>query len=224
MAKAKKLFDQNVFMTCAIGNEYDQEYNKLAEHSEWVSVGACKYNDGKPKLEEYSSRSEYLSFVSITNMDTEFGKFTGSSCATPVLQGMAMLVQSFFIDKIGRKLTNIELFDFIMDNCHDLGEVGRDDNYGYGLFILPDPESIDIKKYVGDSMKKITLKIDSDLAEAREYEYGTLVRGKVIELDSPAKIINNRTMVPIRFIAEELGCKVEWDEIKREVTIIKEDC
>ena len=219
MLKAKELYMKDVFMTCAIGNEYDQEYNKLAEHKEWVSVGACKYNDGKPKLESYSSRSEYLTFVSITNMETELGKFTGSSCATPVLQAMAMLVQNFFIEQIGRKLTNIELFDFIMDNCHDLGEAGRDDNYGYGLFILPDPATIDIKKYVGGNTKKIYLTIDNYVAFIDD---GTVVN-KAVLLDSPPKIIKNRTMVPIRFIAEELGCKVEWNESKRQVIIIKED-
>ena len=41
--KAKELSARNVFMTCAIGNEYDEKYNKLAKYNEWVSVGACKY-------------------------------------------------------------------------------------------------------------------------------------------------------------------------------------
>lgn len=45
--KAKELYERNVFMTCAIGNEYDLEYSKLAEHDEWVSVGACKYTHRK---------------------------------------------------------------------------------------------------------------------------------------------------------------------------------
>ena len=40
-----------------------------------------------------------------------------------------------------------------------------------------------------------------------------------IELDVPPKIENGRTLVPIRFISENLGCDVEWDELKREVII-----
>ncbi len=33
-------------------------------------------------------------------------------------------------------------------------------------------------------------------------------------------IINNRTMLPLRFVAENLGCKVEWDASTRTITII----
>ncbi len=36
-------------------------------------------------------------------------------------------------------------------------------------------------------------------------------------------IINNRTMVPIRFVMQTLGCKVEWDPDKKEITIIFEE-
>lgn len=48
-----------------------------------------------------------------------------------------------------------------------------------------------------------------------------LVNGKVVKLDSPAFIENDRTYTPIRFISEELGAKVEWDESNQKVTITK---
>lgn len=32
-------------------------------------------------------------------------------------------------------------------------------------------------------------------------------------------IINDRTMLPIRFVAENLGCLVEWEEVRREIKI-----
>jgi Copper amine oxidase N-terminal domain len=35
--------------------------------------------------------------------------------------------------------------------------------------------------------------------------------GTPIELDSSAQVINNRMMVPIRFVSESLGAKVKWD-------------
>ena len=37
------------------------------------------------------------------------------------------------------------------------------------------------------------------------------VNNKVIALDVAAQIIEGRTMVPARFVAESLGCKVDWD-------------
>ena len=45
------------------------------------------------------------------------------------------------------------------------------------------------------------------------------VNGEAKELDTPAKIMDSRTMVPIRFIAETLGCSVEWDEAQRRVFV-----
>jgi len=44
--------------------------------------------------------------------------------------------------------------------------------------------------------------------------------GNKIVLDVPAKIINDRTLVPDRFIAESLGAKVSWDAKENMVLII----
>ncbi len=47
---------------------------------------------------------------------------------------------------------------------------------------------------------------------AEEYTKVTLkVEGKEVETDQPAVIVDSRTMVPVRVVAEALGCKVDWD-------------
>lgn len=56
----------------------------------------------------------------------------------------------------------------------------------------------------------IKLKIDSTKA---------LVNNKEIDLDVPARIIDGRTLIPARFISEELGYTVGWDGNMRIVTI-----
>ena len=58
--------------------------------------------------------------------------------------------------------------------------------------------------------KTIVLYIDKDVA---------LVDGKEVKLDSPAYIKYDRTFVPIRFVAESFGEKVEWNGNDRTVTI-----
>lgn len=45
------------------------------------------------------------------------------------------------------------------------------------------------------------------------------VNGQTVILDSPAFISNNRTYLPVRFIAENLGATVIWDDYSREVII-----
>jgi len=56
----------------------------------------------------------------------------------------------------------------------------------------------------------IVLYIDKDIA---------LVNGEEVKLDSAACIENGRTFVPVRFIAESLNEKVEWNGENRTVTI-----
>ena len=45
------------------------------------------------------------------------------------------------------------------------------------------------------------------------------VNGREIGLDSPARIVNGRTMVPLRFLSESLGAGVEWMASTRTVEI-----
>lgn len=49
------------------------------------------------------------------------------------------------------------------------------------------------------------------------------VNGGEINLDSPAFIRNDRTYTPVRFIAEQLGADVNWDENERNVIITLPD-
>ncbi len=57
----------------------------------------------------------------------------------------------------------------------------------------------------------IGMKIDSSLFE---------VNGEEKSLDVPPQIINGRTMVPARAVAESLDCDVEWDNVSKTVIII----
>jgi len=56
----------------------------------------------------------------------------------------------------------------------------------------------------------IVLAIGNTLAE---------VNGLPVSLDVAPKIINGTTVVPLRFIAENLGCQVEWEATKQLITI-----
>jgi hypothetical protein len=46
-----------------------------------------------------------------------------------------------------------------------------------------------------------------------------IVNGQEVVGDIPAQIINGRTMVPIRLVAEALDADVRWDEVNRQVVI-----
>jgi len=143
-----KLFESGVFLCCAVGNYGEDKQTGLSKQECWTSVGACDIVNGKPQRMYYSSVTEDLDFMSLTNIKTALGNFDGTSCAAPVFASMCALVQQFFMVKGGRKLTNNELLRFIKDNCVDMLEDGHDERTGYGIFILPDPEDIKISNYL----------------------------------------------------------------------------
>ncbi len=61
---------------------------------------------------------------------------------------------------------------------------------------------------------KIVLTVGSNIAT---------VNGETVTTDVAPVIVNDRTMLPIRFIAEALGAEVEWVETERKVIITKGD-
>jgi len=44
--------------------------------------------------------------------------------------------------------------------------------------------------------------------------FSALVNGEELSLDVPAKIVEGRTLVPLRFVGEALGAEVQWDPAK----------
>lgn len=72
----------------------------------------------------------------------------------------------------------------------------------------------DLQKITGTKgSTKIVLFVGNDTAMIGDSE---------TKLDSPPVIINSRTLVPVRFISEALGCKVDWNGESRMVTITSE--
>jgi len=69
-----------------------------------------------------------------------------------------------------------------------------------GADVVWDPQEYEV--YINTGAKQVKLKIDSDQME---------IDGEKITLEVPAKIINDRTMVPVRAVTEALGLDVGWD-------------
>lgn len=61
-----------------------------------------------------------------------------------------------------------------------------------------------------DKTSKVTFNRNSDIVVLTLDQKTAYKNGEIIALDVPAKSINGRTMVPLRFLGEALGAKVEW--------------
>ena len=64
--------------------------------------------------------------------------------------------------------------------------------------------------YVHNETNLIVLKMDSNEA---------WVNGEIKPLNMPAKLINDKVMIPVRFISETLGYKVDWSQTERAIRI-----
>lgn len=57
---------------------------------------------------------------------------------------------------------------------------------------------------------KISLTIDKAVAKVNGYD---------VQLDAPATILNGRTVVPVRFVAESMGATTAWNAAQQKVTV-----
>jgi hypothetical protein len=198
------------------GNKDTEDYSDTIEDTAWLGVGAVNFNGYKFSPEHYSSESEYVDFCGIAPFYVPSTKgtayqFDGTSCATPFLSGMIALINHFFIQNYGRALSAYEMYRFLKAHCQDVGMKGKDNKTGWGIPILPDPETINCTDWV-DSM---TIKL-------KEGEKTYTKDGKAYDMDVASVRIKDRIFVPIRFVSEALGADVDWNEDTQTVTITKE--
>lgn len=50
-------------------------------------------------------------------------------------------------------------------------------------------------------------------------DVSAIVNNEIVKLDTPPKVLQNRTMLPLRFFAETFGAEVNWDQATKTVTI-----
>ncbi len=67
--------------------------------------------------------------------------------------------------------------------------------------------------------KMVTVKTDTDTLNLPIDSTTAYLNGDGITLDVPATIVNGRTMVPLRFVAEQFQATVQWDGDSKIVTI-----
>lgn len=152
--------DKGCIFFGACGNDNTKGIRGEIKSEKYYAIGGVKpkfsgrydkneeaiYNWEELSKTTYSSVGRELDYVTIA----EILGASGTSFCSPVFAAMCGLVQQFFIEKAGRRLTRDEMAKFIGDNLTDVDAEGFDTRTGYGLFILPEPSTIDIRKYVAD--------------------------------------------------------------------------
>ena len=149
--RSQQLIDKDRVLVCAAGNEGSETQTPLSRLEQWLSIGAVHLVDGKIEIPQYSSTFSGLDYMSFSNVSVQSkkNKIKGTSFSAPIFASMCVLVQSYFLEKTGKKLTYNQMLQFVKVNCVDICEKGYDNRSGYGLFVLPEPNKINISEYMG---------------------------------------------------------------------------
>ena len=117
----------------------------------------------------YTSASDHVDFAGVTDLYIGDNDriFNGTSCACPVICGMAALVNDRAIERTGRPLDHDMMYRLLRDCARPVNEPGiKDARMGWGLPILPPPKEIDIERYV--CMETYKYKDDSSINPAHK--------------------------------------------------------
>ena len=82
-------------------------------------------------------------------------------------------------------------------------EVNWDENTQTATATVPVSTDAQLRTLGAETAKSVTFAIDDTTAT---------VNGSTAEMDVPARLVNDKTMVPLRFLSENLGCTVDWDD------------
>jgi subtilisin family serine protease len=156
-AEILKAQKTGIIFTCSAGNAGARGLNDNSKSNTRISVAALGYNDNLKKifLKNYSSQGQELDYADFSGQYVYDAKrldrvmpMEGTSFSSPHFTCKLSAVQQFFKEKTGGKLNQDQMYKFVQDHVKDLGDIGFDELYGWGLFVLPEPSKIDIKKYI----------------------------------------------------------------------------
>lgn len=71
-----------------------------------------------------------------------------------------------------------------------------------------------------EASREVSVSVDDVNVKLKINSKKAYINGTEKTLDVPAKIIKNRTMIPVRFVSEAAGCQVSWNGKNRIVSIV----
>lgn len=192
----------------AAGNDGGKSASRVIQCKYVWGVGAYYLMAGTNEMRpaNFSSEAGDVEFCAPTLIDG----FSGTSCSTPALAGMASLVNDMAIAKTGRPLTQDGMHKFLLDCCTKIGDAGRDDKTGWGAPILPDPGTVDITQYQEDVvMYKDSADIPAFAREDVEFcgEQGLLVGDDDGNFRPKANVTRSELACALARIWRKLGGK-----------------
>ncbi|MDS1029695.1 copper amine oxidase N-terminal domain-containing protein [Bacillota bacterium LX-D] len=143
----------------------------------------------------------------VAQLEGQLGTGSGSNPGTPVNSGQtAVLKIGSKTATIGSKTVQLDTAPFIVQNTTMLPFAFVGQVLGANVGWVKETKTVTFQT----SSTKIELKIGSKTAT---------VNGRTVQTDVAPSIVNNRTLVPLRFVSANLGATVEWNSAAKTIKI-----
>lgn len=167
-AAIKKVSKKGILMVAASGND-KREIAFPAAYDEVIAVSSI---DEEKKISDFTNRGPQNELVAPGNsiystyLFDNYTYLSGTSMATPHVTGLLAILKQKFPN-----YSAVALRRYINDSAEDLGKVGRDNVYGYGLarYLEPTPSKIS-----ASNIKVINNSGKQDVIKLKNLEYGKI--------------------------------------------------
>lgn len=137
-----KVAQEGITVVCAAGNsgdgkDYTEEISYPAYYPECLAVGAVELNT---RAANFSNSNDRIDIVApgvetySTYPDNQYVKLSGTSMASPHISGAVALIYSRYFMRFKKYPAPEYLKDLLHYQAIDLGKIGFDNLYGFGLF------------------------------------------------------------------------------------------
>jgi thermitase len=124
-------YSKNVVMVSAAGNDGSNQPTYPSAYPEVLSVAAVDYDGKRASFSNYGDYIDIAApgvYIPSTYFNKQYAALSGTSMAAPHVAGLAALIKSANPD-----LKNTQVINIIKKSAIDLGEQGKDIDYGDGL-------------------------------------------------------------------------------------------
>ncbi|WP_052339147.1 S8 family peptidase [Gorillibacterium massiliense] len=123
-------FDKDIVLIAAAGNDNTDKPGYPAAYDEVFAVAATDEGNKKASFSNYGDYIDVAApgvSIASTYPDNQYAALSGTSMASPHVSALAALIRS-----ANPALKNTEVMDIMRKSANDLGNPGKDNQFGYG--------------------------------------------------------------------------------------------